>query len=98
MIVFGWILFRSTDLGLFGTYISRLFVAGAPTLVTVPVVLALIVVIGMQLLPPRPVERLQIWIEGLNPIGLAAGVAVTILIVGATVPSQGVPPFIYFQF
>ena len=60
--------------------------------------LALIVVIGMQLLPPRPVERLQTWIEGLNPIGLAGGVAVTILIVGATVPSQGVPPFIYFQF
>ncbi len=98
LIVFGWILFRSTDLGLFGTYVNRLFVAGAPTLVTVPVVLALIVVMGMQLLPPRPVERLQVWIEGLNPIGLAAGVAVTILIVGATVPSQGVPPFIYFQF
>ena len=71
---------------------------GPLTLVTVPVVLALIVVIGMQLLPPRPLERLQVWIEGLNPIGLAAGVAVTILIVGATVPSQGVPPFIYFQF
>ncbi len=98
LIVFGWILFRSADLGLFGTFVSRLFVAGTPTLVTVPVVLALIVVIGMQLLPPRPVERLQTWIEGLNPIGLAAGVAVTILIVGATVPSQGVPPFIYFQF
>ena len=98
LIVFGWILFRSADLSLFGTYISRLFVTGPLTLVTVPVVLALIVVIGMQLLPPRPLERLQVWIEGLNPIGLAAGVAVTILIVGATVPSQGVPPFIYFQF
>ena len=98
LIVFGWILFRSTDLSLFGTYFGRLFVTGPPTLVTVPVVLALIVVIGMQLLPPRPLERLQVWIEGRNPIGLAAGVAVTILIVGATVPSQGVPPFIYFQF
>ncbi len=98
LIVFGWILFRSADLSLFGTYISRLFVTGPLTLVTAPVVLALIVVIGMQLLPPRPLERLQVWIEGLNPIGLAAGVAVTILIVGATVPSQGVPPFIYFQF
>ena len=98
LIVFGWILFRSTDLSLFGTFISRLFVTGPLTLVTFPVVLALVVVIGMQLLPPRPVERLQIWIEGLNPIGLAGGVAATILIVGATVPSQGVPPFIYFQF
>jgi D-alanyl-lipoteichoic acid acyltransferase DltB (MBOAT superfamily) len=98
LITVGWILFRCTDLNLFWTFVSRLFVAGPATLVTLPVVLALIVVIGTQLLPPRPVERLQTWIEGLNPIGLAGGVAVTILIVGATVPSQGVPPFIYFQF
>ena len=98
LIVFGWILFRSTDLGLFGTYLGRLVRARVADAVDVPVVLAVIVVIGMQLLPPRPVERLQVWIERLNPIGLAAGVAVAILIVGATVPSQGVPPFIYFRF
>ena len=29
---------------------------------------------------------------------LAVGLAAVILFVGATVPSQGVPPFIYFQF
>jgi D-alanyl-lipoteichoic acid acyltransferase DltB (MBOAT superfamily) len=98
LIVFGWILFRCSDLSLFGTYVGRLFVIGSPSLVTIPVALALLVVIGMQLLPPRPVERLQVWIEGLRPIALAGGVAVTILLVGATVPSQGVPPFIYFQF
>ena len=56
------------------------------------------VVIGMQLLPPRPLERLQLRIERLRPVALAVGLAAVILIVGATVPSQGVPPFIYFQF
>ena len=56
------------------------------------------VVIGVQLLPPRPLERLQLRIERLRPVVLAVGLAAVILIVGATVPSQGVPPFIYFQF
>lgn len=98
LVVFGWILFRSSDLSLFETYVSRLFVAGPVTLVTIPVVLAILIVIGMQLLPPRPVEGLQVWIEGRRPIVLAVGLAALILVVGATVPSQGVPPFIYFQF
>ena len=51
-----------------------------------------LVVIGMQLLPPRPVERLQLRIERLRPVALAVGLGGVILIVGATVPSQGVPP------
>ena len=54
--------------------------------------------IGTQLLPENPREQLQVRIENLNPVGLAAGLAIIILVVGATVPSQGVPPFIYFQF
>jgi len=29
---------------------------------------------------------------------LAPGLAAVVIIVGATVPSQGVPPFVYFQF
>ncbi len=56
------------------------------------------VVIGMQLLPRRPLERLQLRIERLRPVALAVALAIVILVVGATVPSQGVPPFIYFQF
>ena len=54
--------------------------------------------IGIQLLPPLRVEHLQLRIERLRPVALAVGLAAVILIVGATVPSQGVPPFIYFQF
>ena len=98
LIVLGWILFRSRDLGVFGDLVVQLFAPGAATLWTVPVVLAIVVVVGVQLLPPNPVERLQLRIERLRPAVLAVGLAATIAVVAATVPSQGVPPFIYFQF
>jgi alginate O-acetyltransferase complex protein AlgI len=97
-VCFGWILFRSTDLGVFWAYCGRLVDPGPATLWTIPVVLMVVLVIGTQLLPPRPLERLQLWIERQRPAVLAIGLAIVILIVGATVPSQGVPPFIYFQF
>jgi hypothetical protein len=64
----------------------------------VPVVLAIVVVIGLQLLPEKPLERLQVRIERIRPAVLGAGFAVLVLFVGATVSSQGVAPFIYFRF
>jgi alginate O-acetyltransferase complex protein AlgI len=97
-VCFGWILFRSPDLDVFTTFVGRIFDPGPATLFTVPVVAMILLVIGLQLLPPRPLEHLQVRIERMRPIALAVGLAILILIVGATVPSQGVPPFIYFQF
>ena len=55
-------------------------------------------VIGLHLLPERPLERIRERFEDFPPPVLAAGVLAVILCVAATVPSQGVPPFIYFQF
>jgi D-alanyl-lipoteichoic acid acyltransferase DltB (MBOAT superfamily) len=98
LICFGWILFRSQSIGLFWDYIQRFAVGGAPTLWTFPVLLAIAVVIGLQLLPERPLERVQVRIESLSPAALAPALAVVVMIVAATVPSQGVPPFIYFRF
>jgi D-alanyl-lipoteichoic acid acyltransferase DltB (MBOAT superfamily) len=97
-VCFAWILFRSPDLDVFWTFLGRLVDPGAATLWTVPVVAMIAVVVGMQLLPQRPLERFQLRIERLRPVVLAVGLTAVILIVGATVPSQGVPPFIYFQF
>ena len=59
---------------------------------------AVVAVIGFQLLPPDPLERLRVRVAGLSPAALGAGLAAVVAVVGATVPSQGVPPFIYFQF
>jgi alginate O-acetyltransferase complex protein AlgI len=99
LIVFGWILFRSESLHLAGVFLSRLFTTfGAPTLWSAPVVGAIVLVVGLQLLPERPLERIQVRIERLRPALLAVGLAIVIVFAAATVPSQGVPPFIYFRF
>jgi alginate O-acetyltransferase complex protein AlgI len=98
LICFGWILFRSQQVGVLGDFLSRFGSFGGATLWTVPVVLAVTVVIGMQLMPERPVEALRVRIERANPALLGAALALLVVVVGATVPSQGVPPFIYFRF
>jgi alginate O-acetyltransferase complex protein AlgI len=98
LVVLGWILFRSQSLTLTGTFLSRLVVPGQATLVSATVVAAIVVVIGLQLLPAAPLQALQLRFERLRPVALAALLALVIAFVGATVPSQGVPPFIYFRF
>jgi hypothetical protein len=96
--VVGWILFRSTDLSAFGDYMSALVSSGPATLYSVPVVGAVVLVIGLQLLPERPMEGFELRLGRLQPLALGALLALVVIIVGATVPSQGVPPFIYFRF
>ncbi len=98
LVVFGWILFRSEDLAVAGTFLSRLVVPGEATLWTPAIVVAIVIVIGLQLLPSRPVERFQFRLERVRPLVLSVGFAVLVAIVGATVSSQGVAPFIYFRF
>ena len=98
LVVFAWILFRSPDLALFWTYVTGMTHGGALTLATFPAVLALVAVIGLQLVPERASRGVEVGIERLSPLLLAVGLAALILVVGATVPSQGVPPFIYFRF
>jgi alginate O-acetyltransferase complex protein AlgI len=98
LVVFGWILFRSENLDVAETFISRLFDWGPATLWT-PVTLGVVVgVIAFQLLPPDPLERLRLRVAELPDYALGFGLAAVVAMVGATVPSQGVPPFIYFQF
>ena len=72
---------------------------GAATLWTVPVVLAVVIVVGLQLVP-RGVDRggPPAHRGRSTPAALGLGLAVVVMLVAATVPSQGVPPFIYFQF
>jgi alginate O-acetyltransferase complex protein AlgI len=98
LVVLGWILFRATSLQNFWAFVSRLAAFGRPTLWAAPVLLAIVVAIGFQLLPARPAQNFQLRIESLHPRLLGAGLAVVIALAGATVSSQGVPPFIYFRF
>jgi alginate O-acetyltransferase complex protein AlgI len=98
LVCLGWILFRSQSLDVFWTYLGRLVAPGPASLWTVTIVAMIAIVIVAQLLPRGRTEGLQLSVERLRPVVLAVALAATIVIVGATVPSQGVPPFIYFQF
>src|SRR4051795_3793918 len=97
-VVVAWIVFRSQSIDDAWTFLGRLFAPGPATLWAVTPVLLTAGVIGTQLLPPSRLEGLRLRFERLNPVALAAALAVVILFVGATVPSQGVAPFIYFRF
>ena len=98
IVVLAWVFFRAGDMTTATTFLGRLGVAGDATLVTLPVVAIVVAVIAVQLLPQEPLARLRLRIESLRPLPLGAGLAALVLLVAATVPAQGVPPFIYFQF
>jgi len=98
LVVLAWIPFRAPDLRLAGDVMSRLAHWGPATLWSAPAVFVVLVVIGLQLAPARPMDALRVRFEALHPAALGAAMAVAIVLVAATVSSQGVPPFIYFQF
>ena len=98
VVVLAWIIFRSPDLHDRRRSARAALLPGPATLWTLSAVLAVGGVIGLQLVPERWIENFRLRIEALNPVALGLGLAVVILVVGATVPSEGVPPFIYFQF
>ena len=98
VVCLAWIPFRAPDLSLAGAFVARFAEWGPATLWTAPIVILTFVVIGLQLLPARPMDALRVKFEGLHPVTLGASMACVILLVAATVSSQGVPPFIYFSF
>jgi D-alanyl-lipoteichoic acid acyltransferase DltB (MBOAT superfamily) len=98
IVVLGWILFRAESLELAAAFVGQLADPGPATLWTPVTVGAIVVVVGFQLLPADPLDRLRERLAGLPAPALGTALALVIAAVGATVPSQGVPPFIYFQF
>ncbi len=98
LVVLAWVPFRAPDLDLAGALLGRLAAPGPATLWAPGAVLITLLVLGTQLLPPRPLDALRERVEGLRPTVLGAGLATAIVLTASTIPSQGVPPFIYFQF
>ncbi len=97
-LVLAFVLFRAPDLDVARNVVTRLADSGPATLWAPLPVLLTLAVVGAQLLPPRPLEALRERVEGASVGVLAPALVVIILLVAATIPSQGVPPFIYFAF
>jgi len=100
LIVLGWILFRSTDLTVFGDYMSALVRSGPATLYSVPVVGAIFA--GGRPYSSCPSARWRAsscGSAGCGPLLLGAALAVVVLI-GRSDRAQprACPPFIYFRF
>jgi alginate O-acetyltransferase complex protein AlgI len=93
-----WIPFRAPDLSTAWAFAQRLVAPGPSTLLSAGTVVALFVVFASQLIPERPLDLVREWLAGLRPLVLGGGLAVTIALVAASVPSNSVPPFIYFRF
>jgi alginate O-acetyltransferase complex protein AlgI len=89
--------FRLPSFDLQLAMLERLFTPGPATLWGPLVVLLTFGVIISHSLPAR-LQGLRLRIAALPVPALSTGLAASILVVAATVPAQGVPPFIYFQF
>jgi alginate O-acetyltransferase complex protein AlgI len=98
LVTLAWVLFRATDIETALAFYAQLFSPGPATLYGGLTVVLVLVVIGLQLVPERAVDRLRIRFEDLAPATLGGIMLVTVLGVAATVPFGGVPPFIYFRF
>jgi alginate O-acetyltransferase complex protein AlgI len=90
--------FRSPDFDLGWALLGQLGATGPATLWEPMVVLLTFGVILSHSLPVAPLRAVKLRIAALPIPALSAGLAVSILAIAATIPSQGVPPFIYFQF
>jgi D-alanyl-lipoteichoic acid acyltransferase DltB (MBOAT superfamily) len=98
VVVIAFVIFRAENIGLAWDFFGQLADPGDAALWSFATVLAVGAVIGLQLVPQRPLARLRLGIERLDPAPLGIALALVIIVVGATVPSGGVPQFIYFQF
>jgi alginate O-acetyltransferase complex protein AlgI len=98
IVVLAWIVFRAPDLNIAGELFSQLTEWGDATTITWTTGLLVLGTIGLQLLPERETGELRLRVERLHPAAMGAALAMVIMFVAATVPTQGVPPFIYFAF
>ncbi len=98
IVVLAWIVFRAADLGVAGELFSQLTDWSAATQITWTAAIVVVATIGFQLLPERETGELRLRVERLHPAAMGAALAGVVMFVAATVPTQGVPPFIYFAF
>jgi len=97
-VCFAWMFFRADDLRTVVEMLQRLVTAGGPApAVTQGVLAAIVVGIAVQYLPRGMWQRVEIGFSRLGLAPQAAALGAGVVLVDA-LGSQGVAPFIYFQF
>jgi alginate O-acetyltransferase complex protein AlgI len=98
-VCFAWVFFRADSFATAWEMLGGLFTrwGEASPLVTLGVLLAIIVGIGSQLVPPRVPQLAMARFSRLPLLGQAAVLAFALMLTSALGP-EGVAPFIYFQF
>ena len=97
-VTFAWIFFRAPDLPAAFAYLSGLVTNwGVGTLVTPMVVVAIVVGLSGQFVPPRLGDALEYRASRLPAGWLGIGVGLWLVVINLLGP-QGIAPFIYFQF
>ncbi len=98
VVVLAWIVFRAPDLSVAGELFAQLADWSPGTVMTWTTAAVVLATVGFQLLPERETGELRLRVERLQPAAMGAALAAVVMFVAATVPTQGVPPFIYFAF
>ncbi|MEX2101447.1 MAG: MBOAT family protein [Actinomycetota bacterium] len=98
LVCLGWVFFRSESLGVAWSVLTGLLTRwGSAPLVTLPVIAAIVIGIGMQYLPHGPSDRIRTVFSRMAPAVQGIVMALALLVI-TTLGPQGVAPFIYFQF
>ena len=98
IVCLAWVFFRSPTLSSAGTLLSRIWSGGTDTtLVTVPVVLAIVAGLAWQYVPEGIGARFAAAYsrQAVLAQGAALGVAIVVI---SSLGHQGVAPFLYFRF
>jgi len=97
-VTFAWIFFRAPDLPAAFAYLTGLVTNwGVGTMVTPMVVVAIVVGLAGQFVPPRLGDALEYRASRLPAGWLGIGVGLWLVVINLLGP-QGIAPFIYFQF
>ena len=97
-VCFAWVFFRADSLGAAWQIFGQLFAGSGPSIVTLPMILAILVGLVINFIPPQVGISLRRAYGRMSPVGQGLAFALVILICGAVITGPGVAPFIYFQF
>jgi len=98
LVCVAWVFFRADSLDTVGEMAQRVLYGGGSTVLTPALVAAIAGGLALQFVPEPPVVQARLLFARIGAVPQGIVLASVLVITGALVGSQGVPPFIYYQF